>query len=391
MRLLYAALAATLTFPAACAPAPSGAAGWDGVVDTLPGGVVRVVNRAGRVWTDDTAWRLSEDLRLGSADGEGPDLFGEIVGVEADGLGRVWVADAQAGEIRVFSADGSHVRTIGRKGAGPGEFEGLAGMAWGPDGNLWVMDNGNARVAVLDTAGTYVTAHSRRGGLMVTPWRGGFDSEGFFYDQGAAAGGNVPVLNRFSRSMQPAGSLRLPQVAREEFVHVGGGASMSAGVPFTRYLVWRLDGRGGVWVGSSDEYRLARMRFDGDTAHVVERVVQRVPVTPAERDDAVKGLSWFTDAGGQVEISRIPDMKPAFRSVVVDDAGYLWVRPEQAHDAPAALDVFEPAGRYLGSVQLPANPGPFPLLTVRGLHVYAAIAGEDGVPVVVRWRIEGRS
>jgi NHL repeat len=63
-----------------------------------------------------------------SADGEGPDVFRRIVDVALDPLGRVWVADAQMHEVRVFQPDGRHVRTLGRKGGGPAEFDGIAGM-----------------------------------------------------------------------------------------------------------------------------------------------------------------------------------------------------------------------------------------------------------------------
>ncbi|HYW07312.1 MAG TPA: hypothetical protein VE913_10170 [Longimicrobium sp.] len=292
----------------------------------------------------------------------------------------------------MFGLDGTHVRTVGRRGGGPSEFASLAGMTWSPDGKLWAMDNGNARVSVFDTAGSYVTAHARAGGLMVTPWRGGFDRQGFFYDQGAVAGERAmtPVLNRFSPSMERAGSIALPQPARDEFVHEGSSSQLRAGVPFTPYLVWRLDGAGGIWAGVSDRYRLARVRFDGDTSQVIERRVDPVSVTAEERDAAVEELAWFTKAGGRVDHARIPRIKPAFRSVVVDDAGFLWVRPEQSREATGVLDVFDPAGRFLGSVAVPSPLGPFPLITVRGNHVYAAIRGDNDEPLVVRWRIVGR-
>jgi len=387
----YRSLALVALITTACNQGPPSSAGWQGTVDTLPGGTVRVVNQAGGAWRGNP-WRLAEDLRLGHMDGKGPDVFGEIVAVDADAMGRIWVADAQAGEIRVFGPDGAHVRTLGRRGAGPGEFAGLAGMTWGPDGNLWVMDNGNARVSVFDTAGTYRTAHARPSGLMVTPWRGGFDREGWFYDQGVVPGKRtmIPVLNRFGPSMEAAGSLPLPQPAPDEFVHEGATTTLRASVPFTPYLVWRLDRTGGIWAGISDRYRLARIRFGGDTSQVIERHVERVPVTAEERKEALQELSWFTDAGGRVDPSRIPQVKPAFRSVTVDDGGFIWVRPEQRRGEPAVLDVFEPTGRFLGSVTLPSPPGPFPLITVRGNYVYAAIRGNDDEPVVVRWHIVGR-
>ncbi|HYW13252.1 MAG TPA: 6-bladed beta-propeller, partial [Longimicrobium sp.] len=99
-------------------------------------------------WREGQAWRLEEEVRIGTADGGGPDEFARISDVELDALGRVWVADAEQHQIRVFDSAGAHVRSIGRKGGGPEEFNGIAGMSWAPDGTLWVLDGGNMRFAV---------------------------------------------------------------------------------------------------------------------------------------------------------------------------------------------------------------------------------------------------
>jgi 6-bladed beta-propeller len=364
---------------------------WEGSVDTLAGGVVRVENRGAGAWKDGRGWRLAEELRLGSADGEGPELFGDVVGVEADALGRIWVADAQANELRVFDGQGRHVRTVGRKGAGPGEFTGLAGMAWGPGGHLWVVDNGEARFTVFDTAGRMVATHRREGGLAVSPWRGGFDGQGRLYDVGLdpASREPRPVLNRFDRAMRKESAFPIPQHQGEQFVTPTPTGQLAATVPFTGYVVWALDPTGDVWVGMSDRYRLARVGFGGDTARVVARRAESAPVSDEERARAVEELGWFTDAGGRVDPARIPRTKPSLQTFWVDDQGYLWVRPNRAADEPPVFDVFDPEGRYLGAVQTP-DLGPFPLIRVRGSTLYAAVRGDMDVPQVVRFRIEGR-
>src|SRR5690606_18027452 len=106
------------------------------------GGAVHVRNPASGLWDaePELRWRLVEEARIGRADGEGADVFGAIGSVVEDPLGRVWIVDRMAAELRVFDRNGTHVRTIGRKGSGPGEFETPAVVLNGPDGNIWVDD-----------------------------------------------------------------------------------------------------------------------------------------------------------------------------------------------------------------------------------------------------------
>src|SRR5687767_7983825 len=113
----------------------------------LPNGALRVHGPDDGVWSA-KPWRLTEELRIGRMEGEGPDLFGQPWAVEQDELGRIYVLDQQSKDVRVFAADGKHLRTIGRPGGGPGEFSNPFGLAWDSAGNLWVVDIGHARYSV---------------------------------------------------------------------------------------------------------------------------------------------------------------------------------------------------------------------------------------------------
>jgi hypothetical protein len=54
---------------------------------------------------------------------------------------------------------------------------------------------------------------------------------------------------------------------------------------------------------------------------------------------------------------------------------------------PALYDVFEPDGRYLGQVRVPARVS---TVLRRGDHVWAVALDEDDVPRIKRYRIEWR-
>lgn len=367
------------------------AGGWRGSVEELPGGGVLVKNPEQGVWKRGEEWTLAEDLRIGSMDQPGPALFGEVVAVEADPLGRVWVLDRQARELRVFDAGGAHVRSIGREGGGPGEFKDPIGLAWAPDGQLWVADPSNARFSVFDTAGRYLASHPRRVAGYSMPWNGGFDREGRLYEVAPVGSGDDfrSAVLRFDAAMQPADTLLLPRVESRQFeLTTPGGGMMAVSVPFSPGVAVAVDPRGFVWTGTTDRWRLHQQSPAGDTVRVVERAAEALPVTAADRQEAIAGLEGFTRQGGRIDESRIPRHKPAFLDVTVAPDGHLWVRPTlPAGERGAAFDVFDPEGRYLGRVRLPGGMSRWPPAIVRGDAVLGMAHDSLDVAYVVRARI----
>ena len=95
------------------------------------------------------AWslRLEEVLAIGSM--EGDDSFGRVMDIAWDGRGRILVADDLGPHVKVFGADGSYVRTIGRAGEGPGEFSQPWQLAVDASDSLYVWDAGRSRILVF--------------------------------------------------------------------------------------------------------------------------------------------------------------------------------------------------------------------------------------------------
>ncbi len=169
-RILFLAmlLAAATLLLVGCAEG-GGASVFAGAVDTLPDGRIVVSNPATGMWGEGDEWEVTEEVRIGQVDGDGPDVFGSIGLLEVDEAGRFYVFERQAQELRVFDAEGNYVRTVGGKGSGPGEFSQVIGMDWAPDGSLWMVDPANNRISVFDAAGTYVEGHRTLGGYFISP------------------------------------------------------------------------------------------------------------------------------------------------------------------------------------------------------------------------------
>jgi hypothetical protein len=377
-----------------CATDSSTSDNWRGTIDTLTSGTVVVQNPDTGLWTPETEWRLEEVVRLGSVDEPGPELFGRIRALEVDALGRIYVFDAQANELRIFEPGGVHVRTVGGEGGGPGEFQQVIGMAWGSDGNLWIVDPSNNRVSIIDTSGSYVTSHRMPGNYVVVPWPGGVDREGRFYtyaqDPSAAPFGFVLV--QYSVAMEPLDTIQPPRQTGSDhyYEYSHGGSGARASVPFSSRLVWRLAPSSDIWFALTGEYKLYQTTLTGDTVRTIAKQFEPIAVTRSEADSAVERLEWFTRQGGHVERSKIPSHKPAIRDFILGDDGTLWVNPNlDGHSRRAidVLDVFDPEGRYLGRLDLPSALLYVPAPIVRNGMLYGVTQDDLGVSYVVSARL----
>ena len=375
-----------------CGPGADEAVSWSGVIDTLPSGEITVNNTADPIWSPDEFWQAVEELRIGSAMADGPDLFGGIYSFDVDAWGRIFILDDQ--EIRLFDAGGAFVRTIGGRGEGPGEMQQAAKVDLARDGEVWVMDQGRGLVSIFDTAGTFLRQEHTAGGVMILPYPGGLDPTGLYSVIVSGSGGRL--LARFNHAFRPVDTISVPQdpVERDYFTLVSddGGSRISASVPFQGSLRWRLSPAGTVWTLLTDRYELTETTAGGEVLRRVVNKREAIPVTSEEVDRAVdEDLAWFTEQGGTVSRSRIPGTKPPVAMFFIDGEGNLWVERQVAaaseRDAHRLFDILDPVGRYLGTLRLPFAVRSFVEPVFRGGALYAVASDELGVQQLVRARI----
>lgn len=147
----------------------------------------------------------------------------------------------------------------------------------------------------------------------------------------------------------------------------------------------RLSKRGTIWALFTDQYRMFELSAEGDTIRTVTKAHSSLPVTSRERKQALDRLKWFTDQGGRVDPSRIPDHKPPVSSFFVDEDGDAWVmhNPPEA-DTTRSFDVFNAEGQYLGVVDVPMRLQASPVPFVRDGKLYGVVSDSLGVQYVVR-------
>jgi len=363
-------------------------------MDTLPGGRVVVTNPAEGMWRAGEGWRVVEEIRIGAEDGDGPEVLGRISALMEDAGGRIWALESDDQQFKVFGSDGRFVRTVGRKGGGPGEMRQVAGVAETSDGQLMVVDPQGARVSVFDTAGIFLRSIPISGGFVIIPWPGGIDSAGYFYHvvPQPTAGAFEFALVRYDSEMTPLDTLIPPRrTARHQFEHRSGpGNMLSASVPFSPSMTWRLTREGDFWFIHTGTYELVRQSARGDTIRSVSKPFRSVPVTGAEKDSALARLKWFTDQGGKVDRGRIPDVKPAVQGFQVAEDGHLWVNAVQPDTGSQrkVFEIFDPEGRFLGEVRFPFDLMSYPVPILRRDRIIGVTQDDAGVPYIVRARIE---
>lgn len=308
---------------------------------------------------------------LWEASGEAT-VFEDVAGVALLDDGGMVVVDEGPPILRVIDASGAVVRSVGVLGEGPGDFERPAGVWVTPDRRIGVWDSGLRRMSWFDLDLTLLTTRPVDG--RPDPFHG--------------------VL--------PDGSLLLGTL---NF----GDADAGPYVP-DRWIVQRVDSAG----GSDDLVELRGFRrldrdplpwfsaplvrvfgdslltADGGTMEIAVRdrsgAVGRVIALEGARPDAA-ALERDLEAtliaeADSFNLSKLPlvaehlDDLPALAGLVVDPAGYLWVRrftdPEDGlwlkrdamRPAPGGRwEVTHPDGRLAAVVELPSD---FVLFEVQG-------------------------
>lgn len=373
-------------------------------VDTLPGGTIRVDNPMVGLWdaAPGSRWQVVEVLRIGRLQGSGPDVFGRVGSVLADDLGRIWIVDQLANEIRVFGSDGQFIRTIGRKGAGPGEFRRIGRAFPGPSGEVWVEDISLSRWEVFDTAGTRIAGYrfgsSMPGGMQRFTRDGRFlvlDGRSGLPDAGPAL---VAYRLGSDRELLPVDTFTLPTLTaippQVTYSSRDGRARISQPVPFTARPWITLDGDGDLWAADGDgTYAIRRQSLEGDTILIIHRAYRPVAIPDSARERAVEELlDWFSTGvpGGiareELNLARIPEVYPPFDRGYVSADGALWVRRTLGGN-DFGFDVFSKEGEYLGLADTPDGLGRMRIEMITADAVYAVDTDSLGVNTVLRLEI----
>lgn len=326
------------------------------------------------LWREGEAWTVSAtpSLSLGAMEGAGPDVFGQIVDLASVGDGAIAVADAQAGEVRVFSRTGAHLATLGRAGQGPGEFVSLMSVQGLGGDTLAVYDSGLGRLTRFVLSGAVVRERDL-GPLEV-------NGELAFVERVRILSGGG-LATRESRDF--SGDGERDGVFRDtvHFVIVPPGESRPVLVdalpgvwtlwitfqgqrlfrfqPFTPYP--QLAARGDTMYLMSGEHFEIRKATASGLVGIIRRGMAPPPVTQEDRDRFIEAAmapmpeEQWREARLLLGSMSFPQRLPAYRKLLVDPDGNVWAERYMSPGFPSGpeWDVFTGAGQYLGAVRNP--------------------------------------
>ena len=371
------------------------------VIDTLPGGVLRVTSPAPTAWADSSGARLVEESRWSSEDGSAAEI-GEPQSIAVGEDGRVYVVDTKPAIIKVFAPDGALIRTIGGDGEGPGEFR--VGFIAVRGAHLVLHDPRLSRTTLFDTSGTLVKSwHSSccywtdiqidRELRIYVPSAGGFkpgqERQGTPWVRWSMDGlalDTIWVPNRESgkiwtiSSKGPSGKMTM---------------SMSTSVPFQPSLTYTLHPEGGIVYGWTGEYSIVRSATGRDSLRVFGRAWTPDAIDDARRraelEDRIREpAKSYGEANVRAafKLEDLPSTLPAYMNLRVDQSGRTWVRRHVVCDTSrTAFDVFDSTGAFLGPITLPYQIKEWGMQAWTRDGLVAVIEDADGRPTVVRLRL----
>lgn len=351
-------------------------------VDTLESGRIVVSNPDSPHAGPEGVPTLVEELRIGSIEGA-CDSFGAVFSLAVDDGGRIYVADRQTNDIRVFSARGECLGTFGRPGEGPGEFGMLAGIAWQPPGYLWAIDALRNRATVFDSLGTVLATHPLQLGRAASlPWRLWVDDAGSFHFwspgfRRIVEYGVGPGLDSLAGVPQPM----VPPGSRMEYTREAGSGdsriTMQMVIPHAPRVQWAVNSAGNIWQAHTSAFTIHETTYAGDTLRTIRLDREPPRLEGRERDS-------IAEATG-LAARRLPEHKHAIRNIRTSPDGWLWIETEKG--ATRAWDVFDEEGYYVGRVEspVPIEKTPFPVFTAGMLT--GVTLGELDEAYVVRLRV----
>jgi hypothetical protein len=362
-------------------------------------------------------WTLTQELRIGSVDD--PDYaLTQVGGVLAWPDGGVWVVQPRDAEIRVYAPDGTFTRRVGRRGNGPGEFTFPGAIGWwrGTADSVWVADAAARRVSLFSADGEFIRSfatppveldEARRitapqtfttdgSAVGIGAYRPGTHEWGAFpilrYD--AAAGKAIQEIGRVGRTGSILIRWQGQGIATTEHP-ISDAPIITYGTRGDRvFIVERSVGE----AESSDSIRVVALRADGDTAW--DRRFAYVPaVLPRDETDSllearITAFQQFARLEGRLsdreaerayrESVEAPRFRPPISSVRIDPESRVWLEWSATEDSTRTWWILAPDGAPHALLRAQQD------LDVRALGdgiMWVVETDEFDVPYLTRYRI----
>lgn len=356
-------------------------------------------NPAGPAWGEG-GWRIADAPLVSVGDEEAPVGYAPLRGITHAHLlpsGELAVADGEGAQILIYGPGGEFRRTVGRNGDGPGEFR-YPYFVYSHRGDSLLVFNLYHGVLVYDGEGRF--------GRSFVP--GGLAGESQGVPKGAFGDGTLLFMQHQFGPPPPEPGVRRSEVALVR-VDLTGAVVQNFGLfeeqtvnsgSQQEYLYgpWghMTAGPDALWYSPGDRVEVERHALADGSLRLIRLPLPSRAVTPADVEaerailmDRYRGRPeerWIERAYANPLTA---PFFPAHGSLIVDDSNYLWVSEyrSRVERVPTPWHAFDPEGRYLGAVVMPAG---LYVDQIVGDRVVGRHTDEDGVQTARVYRIEGR-
>ena len=323
--------------------------------------------------------------------------------IAVNSVNQLFVGGWRVSPVMSFSDEGRFIGYVGARGEGPGEFKSSRSVVVGPGDSIHVFDSELDRLLVYDPQ-TLQYAYSRntvesasnisspsellgvteKGYLFEfrTPYRPPGDELGV-----EPHGPRFNVINLLDRkgTMVKKSVAKLP--AAERLVQTSQSSDQSSisvmPLPFGRDPFFVFNDSN-VYAGWNDVIDIAVISEKGEPVRTIRFAHEASPVTRRDIEGIVKDASrsvrrWVLGS------ESIPETKPAYDAMVVDDQGHIWIREYPNTDAEfAKWLIVNTNGELVGAMELPEN---LLLKTIKAGRAYASVYSEIYGPYIVVYSI----
>ena len=333
-------------------------------------------------------YSLTEALRIGDEAVVDTVYFDSIDDIEVDTQGNILVADNASPGFRIFSPDGTLTHEIGSEGEAPGEFHYPPQLTVGAKDSVFAFDSDNGRLTVYSPGHYQLTrmvnlhAHvpdhvSAFDVLAIIP-EGLFVEFDYYTEEVTVDENDWPVEIKF---LNHSGG-----VLRDSIVLI---PSYQITLISGRTLYPRLWGRESFIVSSSDGLIHAgwnesiQVRATSLDGVVGEFVIPHSPI-PLTSNEINERISRYPTEWQVQFRADMPDTKPAFNAMLLDDEDRLWMQLSWPADSTMAdwLVVESSTGDVVATTSLPVSAT---IMKIRQRKAYGVV--DDGQDVVTVWEI----
>ena len=288
--------------------------------------------------------------------------------------GRIAVLSGGEKKLFLFESSGEFAGSIGREGRGPGEFGYPEHLQVLPGDTLVVWDFMFGAISHFNPSGELLRDWRVDVGALLTSMRewdrrlpervalpladGSFVVEAYLTPLGFYPPSPYRSPFEYFRIDSTYGAHSLGRWEGREHIYEPG---MPASIPFPPEAYLATGGSPiSVYVTNGDEYEVHEYSDAGALRRIIRRNADPIPITAGDterwKEDWERQNAEYSWEPWDAVMAELPprEFRPAVVGLVVDSEGHLWVA-DRKERANSDWSVFDPAGRWLGTVELPLH------------------------------------